>query len=180
MWPELFNLEAFWFWTLIVAQSGLVIWFVRQEQPVAAILSVVSLITGIGFFPNQWASLGLGDMQRLGFWLFVQTRFGAILAMMGSYLILGLGWAMCRWWLYVRSIRLVYEQRRLEWLVPRNLLNTAAYFRDQALIATSPESQQRYSQWASACSAAAARGGNQLTSDLKPVWKEFVENGYRF
>lgn len=180
MWPELFNIETFWFWTLIVVQSGLVIWFVSQDQAGPAVLSVLSLIAGIGFFHGQWDNIGLGSLQRLGFAAFVQTYYGGILAAIGSYLILGLGWATFRWWLYVRQIRLTYERRRDEWLHPRALLNTASFFRAQATVATSGETQQRYSHWAAVCAEAAARGGRTLTPDLKPVWKEFVAHGYRF
>ena len=57
MWTEFLSLEAFWFWTLIVAQSGLVIWFVNQDSPVAAVLSVLSILLpgkhGIECYPYQ-------------------------------------------------------------------------------------------------------------------------------
>ncbi len=180
MWTEFLSLEAFWFWTLIVAQSGLVIWFVNQDSPVAAVLSVLSILAGIAFFPGQWESIGLGAMHSEGFWLFVRARGGLIAASIGSYLLLGLGWAAFRWWLYVRQLRLTYDRRKAEWLLPQSLLNTASFLKIQASCADDELRKQRFQQWSNACAEAAARGGNQLTSDLKPLWKEFVEHGYRF
>lgn len=180
MWTEFISLEAFWFWTLVVAQSGLVIWFVHQDSPVGAVLSVLSILAGIAFFPSQWESIGLGAMHSEGFWLFVRTRGGLILAAIGSYLLLGLGWAAFRWWLYVRELRLSYERRKAEWLRPQSLLNTASFLKVQAACSDDDLRKQRFQKWADACGDAAARGGNHLTSDLKPLWKEFVEHGYRF
>ena len=180
MWPTIFNLEAFWFWTLIIVQSGLVIWFVSQDHLVAAVLGILSILAGIGFFPGQWESIGLGNLRTVGFSAFVRSHYGEIIAVAGSYLIIGAGWAGVRWWLHARGIRQSYERRRDDWLHPHALLNTATFFRNQALVATSADSQQRYSRWSKACAEAAARGGKILTSELKPIWKEFVEHGYRF
>lgn len=180
MWHEFLSGEAFWFWTLIIAQSGLVMWFVRNDSLVGATLSVLSMIAGLAFFPSQWQAIGLGELHTLGFWLFLRTHFGAIVAGLGSYLLIGLAWAAFRWWLYVKDLRHQYDERKTQWLAPTSLLNTAQFLRAQAACVDDEPLKQRYSYWATACAEAAARGGHVLTTDLKPVWKEFVEHGYRF
>ena len=180
MWHEFLSTEAFWFWTLIVAQSVLVMWFVRNDSVVGAVLSMMSMVAGLAFFPSQWESIGLGELQTQGFWLFLRTHFGAILAGIGSYLLIGLAWAAFRWWEYVRELREQYDARKAEWLTPASLLNTAQFLRAQSACLDDELLRQRYAYWATACAEAAARGGHVLSSDLKPVWKEFVAHGYRF
>jgi hypothetical protein len=36
MLSEILTSEGFWFWTLVIVQSGLIIWFVESANPVAA------------------------------------------------------------------------------------------------------------------------------------------------
>lgn len=180
MLQEILSAEALWFWTLILAQSLLVVWFVRNDNLVGSVLSVLSIIAGFGFFPGQWESIGLGQLQREGFWPFINQNGGMILGSIGCYVLLGLVWAAFRWWLFVKDLREQYDRRKADWLEPKSLLNTAQFLRAQAACHEDEGLRQRYSHWANACADAAARGGQVLNSELKPVWKDFVEHGYRF
>ena len=71
MLSEILTGESFWFWTLVIVQSGLIIWFAETANPVAAGVTVGTLIVGIAFFPTQWQQVGLGDLQNMSFptWL---------------------------------------------------------------------------------------------------------------
>ena len=179
MLSEIFTSESFWFWALVIVQSGLIVWFVESATPVAAGVTVGTLIVGISFFPTQWGDVGLGDLHDMSFPAWLSQNAWALLAGLGCYLFVGVAWATFRWWLLVRQMRESYERAKAEWLAPGNLRSTATMLRSHAEHCPEPTLREKYLLWSEACRMAAAEGGHQLTHELKPVWKDYVTNGSR-
>lgn len=179
MLTEIFTSETFWFWTMIIIQSALIVFFVEHGSPVGAAFSLMTLVAGVGFFPGQWDAIGLGGLRENGLWSWLGSSVWMILAGLALYVLVGLGWGMLRWWMFVRHLREGYDQHRTRWLMPATLDNSAAALRARAGCSSLAAEQTRLLAWASACSEAALRGGGRLTHELKPAWKDFVQNGYR-
>lgn len=177
---EFLTTDAFLFWVLIAIQSAVIIWFVEAGNAVAAGTALAIVAITLFLFPEQWDALTSGEAESasVGSWLLANV--GSLVTALACYVLIGLLWATFRWWLYVNDAREAYEEQKLNWLQPRNLMasaklleNRAAYIHDEVLRA-------RYLHWANTCRAAAATSGGRLSQDLRPVWKEFVENGYQF
>lgn len=179
MLTEILTSETFWFWTMIVVQSALIVFFVEHGSPIGAIFSLAALIGGIGFFPSQWPSIGVAALGEDGLLGWLGSNFWMILAGGALYLLIGLGWGMLRWWMFVRHLREDYEQQKSQWLLPATLDQSAAALRLRANCASLATEKSRLQKWAEACESAAVRGGGQLDHELKPAWKDFVQNGYR-
>ena len=179
MLSEILTSEGFWFWTLAIVQSGLIIWFAETANPVAVAVTIGTLIVGIAFFPTQWEYVGLADLHHSSLPDWLTGNLWPLLAGVGCYLFIGIAWATCRWWLLVREMRDKYDRSKAEWLAPGNLRNTAAMLRSQAEQCPEATLREKYIAWSEACRMAAAEGGHRLTQELKPVWKEFVTNGSR-
>lgn len=179
MLSEILTSESFWFWTLVVVQSLLIIWFVETGNAVAAAVTLGTLVIGLAFFPTQWPHIGLGDLASMSFFEWLSTNLWPLIAGIGCYLLVGLGWATFRWWLYVRELRDNYERCKADWLAPGNLRSTANMLNSRAQLCHEISERERLTQWADACRMAATEGGNRLTHELKPVWKDFVTNGFR-
>lgn len=177
MLHEILTTEAFWFWTLVIVQSGLIMWFAEAGNPIAASVTIGTLIIGVAFFPTQWESIGLSALHEMSFSGWLIQIVWPLLAFIGCYVLIGIVWATFRWWLLGRQIRERYERSKAEWLAPGNLRTTAGLLRTQAEDCSEPALKAKYQAWAEACQAAATAGGNRLTQELKPVWKEFVTNG---
>ena len=179
MMQEILTSESFWFWALVVVQSCLIVWFVDAGNLPGSVFSLLTLFVGIALFPSQWPTIGLGAFAEDGFWGGLRETGWTLLAGLALYVLLGLGWAMLRWWVYVRMLREEYERRKAGWLTPGNLVQAAARLRERAEMNVNPADRERCLAWASCCQAAAQSGGRLLTAELKPVWKDYVQNGYR-
>ncbi len=179
MLTEILTSEAFWFWTMIVVQSALIVFFVEHGSPIGAGFSILTLLGGIGFFPSQWDSIGLASLRENGLWSWLGTNIWMLLAGLALYVLIGLGWGMLRWWMFVRHLREDYEQHKAKWLMPSSLDHSAAALRSRADYSSLPGERARLIQWAEVCAKAAIHGGGSLSSDLKPAWKDYVQNGYR-
>jgi hypothetical protein len=179
MLSEILTSEGFWFWTLVIVQSGLIIWFVESANPVAAAVTLSTLVVGVAFFPTQWGHIGLGELNNMSFPAWLGQNVWTLLAGIGCYIFIGIAWATFRWWLLVREMRDTYERRKAEWLAPGNLRSTAVMLRSHAEHCPETSLREKYLLWSECCRMAAAEGGNRLTHELKPVWKEFVTNGSR-
>ncbi|MDA0284358.1 MAG: hypothetical protein O3B13_02505 [Planctomycetota bacterium] len=179
MLSEILTSEGFWFWTLAIVQSGLIIWFVETANPVSAAVTMVTLIVGLAFFPTQWEYVGLADLHEMPLPAWLSHNAWPLLAGIGCYLFVGIAWATFRWWLLVREMRETYERHKAEWLAPGNLRSTAALLQSCAERCTETALREQYQRWSKICRMAASEGGNRLTQELKPVWKDFVTNGSR-
>lgn len=179
MLQEILTTESFWFWTLVIVQSGLIMWFAEAGNPIAASVTIGTLIVGVAFFPTQWEIIGLADLHAMSFSDWLLDILWPLVALIGCYILIGTAWATFRWWLLGREIRDRYERSKAEWLAPGNLRNTASMLQSHAANCSEPAVKERYQVWSEACLAAATAGGNRLTQELKPVWKEFVTNGSR-
>lgn len=161
----------------MIVQSGLIIWFVESAIPVAAAVTIGTLIVGVAFFPTQWESVGLADLHVISLPAWIGQNAWALLAGIGCYVIIGIGWATFRWWMLARELREAYERAKTEWLAPGNLRATANALQSHAECCRETSLREKYLLWSEACRTAAADGGNHLTRELKPIWKEFVTNG---
>lgn len=180
MLEDILSSEVFWFWTVVVVMSSMIVWFTERGVLPAALSSVVALAVGIAFFPNQWDLIGLGGIRESGLWAWLGENILAVLVGLVTYVLVGLVWATLRWWMHVRGIREEYEERRTHWLTPAALQKTAELFQSRATITSDKIVREQYSQWHDICVRAAEMGGRRLTHELKPLWKVYVENGYRF
>ena len=179
MLSEILTSESFRFWTLVIVQSGLIIWFVETANSVAAGVTLGTLIVGIAFFPTQWENAGLSGLHNMSFPAWLWNNAWVLLAGIGCYLFAGIAWATFRWWLLVRQIRDTYERSKADWLAPGNLRSTATILRSHAEHCPETTLREQYLLWSEACRMAAAEGGHQLTHELKPIWKDYVTNGSR-
>lgn len=179
MLTEILTSETFWFWTMIIVQSALIVFFVEHGSPVGALFSLAALMGGIGFFPGQWSSIGLNGLNENGLLSWLASRFWVLLAGGALYLLVGLGWGMLRWWMFVRHLREDYEQQKAQWLLPTTLDRSASALRLRADCSSLAAERTRLLQWARECEEAAIRGGGHLEQALKPAWKDYVQNGYR-
>lgn len=179
MLQEILTTESFWFWTLVIVQSGLIMWFAEAGNPIAAAVTIGTLVLGVAFFPTQWETIGLADLHETSFSSWLLDILWPLIAFIGCYILIGITWATFRWWLLGREIRDRYERIKADWLAPGNLRNTASRLRSRAENCSEPTLKARYAEWSEACLSAATAGGNRLTQDLKPVWKEYVTNGSR-
>jgi hypothetical protein len=179
MLTEIFTSEAFWFWTMIIVQSALIVFFVEHGSPIGAGFSILTLLGGIAFFPGQWDFIGLASLRDDGLWSWLGNKGWMVLAGVSLYLLIGLGWGMLRWWMFVRHLREDYEQHKAKWLLPTSLDHSAAALRSRADYSSLPAERARLIQWAEACAHAAFLGGGRLDQELKPAWKDYVQNGYR-
>ena len=180
MLEELLSSEAFWFWTIVVVMSALIVWFTEQGVLLAALSSLFALAVGIAFFPNQWDLLGLSGIREQGFWLWLGDNILGVLVASVLYLLVGLVWSTLRWWMHVRCIREEYEDRRTHWLTPGTLLRHGELFASRASVTSDETVCEQYRAWQDHCIRAAELGGHRLTPELKPMWKVYVENGYQF
>ena len=179
MMADLLSSEAFWFWTMILVQSMLIVFFVEHGNLAGACFSLCALLAGLIFFPNQWSAIGLKGLTPGNSWSWFCSHIWVICAGVTLYLFAGLGWSMLRWWMFVRHMREVYEEHKAAWLRPRHLDQSATTLRTRAACSPVSGEQTRLQAWADHCSAAALCGGGTLTPELKPVWKDYVQNGYR-
>ena len=144
MLSEIFTSEGFWFWMLVIVQSGLIVWFIETANPVAAAVTVGTLIVGIAFFPTQWEIVGLGDLHNMTLPAWLSENAWKLLAGIGCYVFAGVAWATFRWWLLVRQIRETYERRKAEWLAPGNLRATASILKSHAEHSSEPSLREKY------------------------------------
>jgi hypothetical protein len=179
MLNDIFTNPAFWFWTLFIVQSALIIWFVEHGQVIGGAFCVLALIVGVAFFPSQWEAIGLGGLNDSSLWEWFTSNFWSIVAGIGIYLIMGLAWGTMRWWIFVKDMREEYDTHRHNWLTPAFLYGTSDALRARAECCLELTRQNVLMQWAEACRQAADAGGNMLTRELRPIWKDYVENGYR-
>lgn len=168
------------FWTMILVQSAIIVWYVEAGNPAASGMTVVA--TGITalMLPEQWNHLAATDIQSTGTMNWLIANSGRLLIGLVCYLVLGLVWATFRWWLHVNDAREAYDSHKRQWLEPQNLLISARLLETRAACVPDSSQRNRYRQWASACRTAAMTGGGRLSNDLKPAWRDFVENGYHY
>ena len=179
MLAQLFSSEVFWFWALILVQSTLIVFFVEHGSAVGAGFSLIGLLCGVACFPGQWSSIGLGGLTRDNAWIWFGSHAWTLLAGLAVYLFIGLGWGMLRWWMFVRHLREDYEHHKAAWLLPRHLDESAVALQTRAACSSITAERSRLRVWAEHCSTAALSGGGTLTHELKPAWKDYVQNGYR-
>jgi hypothetical protein len=171
--------DSFLFWTLLAVQSAMIIWFVEAGNATASGVVLATVTVTVLMFPDQWSELAGTDVGSVGVGRWLLDNAGRIAAGVACYFLIGLLWATFRWWLYVGDAREAYDEHKRQWLQPRSLLLSAKLLETRADFVCDQALRTRYLHWANACRIAAATGVRQLSPELKPVWKEFVENGYR-
>jgi len=177
---ELLTADAFLFWTLLVVQSVVIVRFVEAGNAVISGSALATVAITLLLFPEQWSLLSGGDVETVGVGSWLLANAGSIVAAVACYFLIGLLWATFRWWLYVNDAREAYEEQKREWLRPRSLMASAKLLETRAAYIHDEVLRARYLHWANHCRTAAAANPGQLSQELKPVWKEFVENGYQF
>lgn len=180
MLENLFSSEAFWFWTIVIVMSAMIVWFTERAVLLAAMSSVVALAVGIAFFPSQWDIIGLGGIREQGLWAWLSDNILMLLVSVVVYVLVGLVWATLRWWMHVRTLREDYEERRARWLAPAALMRSAELFQSRASVTSDDSVRTQYKEWRDICARSSELGGRRLTPELKPLWKVYVENGYQY
>lgn len=180
MFVEILTSNDFCFWTLIAVQSAMIIWFVEAGSAASAGTTLVSVFISLSLFPGQLKHFGLLRDQSTSLGTLLLENSWPIVLGLGCYVLIGLLWATFRWWLHVNEAREVYVDQKRQWLQPRTLLASATLWDDRAEFACDAALRTQYRHWANACRAAATTGGGRLPQELVPVWRNFVENGYRY
>lgn len=165
------------YWMMIVMQCGLIVWFAETGRPAPAATAVLCLGIGLLAFPDIWPQVAFDPLGGQGFWSWLRGSPGTVLVLTMVYALVGMVWAMFRWWLLAASLRKNYEREKAAWLSPGSLQHSAEWLRARAETSLDPERKRQLLHWSDVCRSAARAGGNQLTRELKPVWKEFVEHG---
>jgi hypothetical protein len=101
---SLFVFGTLWFWVLLaVAVIGIGA-FIANERFGKATISVILFFTLLAFF---------GDFNILK-WLKAHAFEAALYA--GAYFVLGTGWAVAKWWFFVRRLRERYDELKADFL----------------------------------------------------------------
>jgi hypothetical protein len=98
--PEIFVMGSAWFWLLLLGETILLVLLLEYDQGAIATLAFVATLLLLQF---------LGDVDIFGYgirhpWT---VALGA-----AAYLVVGTGWAIAKWWFYVRERRAWYEELR--------------------------------------------------------------------
>ncbi|MBI1312904.1 hypothetical protein GC176_16565 [bacterium] len=176
---EFLTSDDFLFWAILAVQSALIIWFVEAGSAVAAGTMLASIAVTVSLFPSQWSYFGVPDVESTGVNNWLLENAWRLPAAAGCYVLVGLLWSTFRWWLFVNDARDAYDAQKKQWLQPLTLLSSARLLEERAVSVNDERLRVRYLHWARACRSAATAGGCRLSPELKPVWKDFVENGYR-
>ena len=172
--------DGFLFWALLVVQSALIVWFVETGNAIASGTTLATVAITLLLFPAQWGELAGTDVGSSGVGGWILDNAGSVVTAVACYFLIGLLWSTFRWWLHVSDTREAYEQQKQQWLQPLSLLSSARLLEDRAGYVPDEAIRARYLHWAGACREAASTNAGQLSPELKPVWREFVENGYQF
>ena len=137
-WHEIFIVGSLWFWVLIAAEILVVLILLEWDRGTVATLTFVATLLLLQF---------LGDVNIFGYVVENPTTVivGAV-----AYFALGTGWAIARWWFYVREQRAWYDELR------------SAFLRFHHLEADSAMPEELQQQWQN-CVGLAKRGHRQLS-----------------
>jgi len=152
MWEALLILFAFgglWFWSLIGFASLLIIVCLEKDRGMVA--------TGV-FAVTLAAAMCLGNASWLT-WVF-QNPFYFGLGVLG-YLIVGVGWGVGKWWVYVRDCAARHRRARREWL-------------GRHCEAGAPQDRLGVAE----CREALRTG--VFTGKIKEAWQEYVSRGHYY
>ncbi len=102
--PEIFLIGGLWFWLLLAAETILLLVLLEWRKGTLATLT---------FLVTLLLLQSLGDVNLFGYaiahpWTVV---VGAVV-----YFVLGTGWAVVKWWFYVRKQRAWYDELRAAFL----------------------------------------------------------------
>jgi hypothetical protein len=94
------SLLAFGCWTFWVWFAGIMIILLFCVETQSAGWATISVI----------ASLGLLQYAGYPIWLTISTHPLTILPIVGAYVAIGIAWAFCRWYFYVKHQRYLYDE----------------------------------------------------------------------
>jgi hypothetical protein len=114
-WPEIFVVGGLWFWLLLAAEAVILLVLLEWEQGTVATLTLVATLLALQL---------LGDVNVAGY--VVRHPWVAVFATLG-YFATGTGWAIAKWWFYVREQRAWYDELRAAFL------RVLGYERDSAM-----------------------------------------------
>ncbi len=176
MLNEILTSGTWWFWALLLVQTVAVVCFVERGDP---LLAFVSLVFGSIWFFYCFEHIPANITEWLtDLWSRATSNWLSVIGMVFAYAVIGIAWAVFRWWWLVQTIRDNYDRVKAEWLSPKRLREKAALFMNHSNMTNDHRERERFLAWADACSRAAARGGGVLTNELKPIWKNDAEKLY--
>ena len=109
----LFLFGTLWFWGLLALASLCIIWALEDDNVGGATVAFLVTLAAVFFLGNSsWLTWIMGNPLRIGL-------------LVGTYLLIGVGWGISKWWIYLhdasarnRAERMDWLQRRLEILRP--------------------------------------------------------------
>jgi hypothetical protein len=123
--PEVFVVGSLWFWLLLAVEMLVLLVLLEWEQGAVATLTLAATLLALQF---------LGDVNVYGY--AISHPWTVVLGAVG-YFALGTGWAVAKWWFYVREQRAWYDELRAAFL------RTHGYAPDGAM----PEGLQPQWMW---------------------------------
>lgn len=104
----LFLFGTFWFWSLlIIASIALVVCLEKDNDIRGATIAFIGALAAILFLGNlSWLSWILENPLQIG------------LLVMG-YLVIGVGWGIAKWWIYLHDVSTRNRTERIDWLKKR-------------------------------------------------------------
>lgn len=112
MWYPFFIIGGFWFWALLVLSFIVLVLCVEFEAPFKAlgtIVVVTACLTLFGNFePFEW----------------IATHPLHVAGSIVGYFVLGAGWSLVKWWLFVGKRKEVYDDLKFNWLKSQGIKAT--------------------------------------------------------
>jgi len=105
-----FGCWTFWLWFAVV--MVFLLFCVETQSAGWATMSVI-------------ASLGLLQYAGYPIWLTISTYPLTILPIVGAYVVIGIAWAFCRWYFYVKHQRYLYDEFKKGFLKVMGVENPA-------------------------------------------------------
>jgi hypothetical protein len=103
-WPEVFIVGSIWFWLLVVGEILLIFFLLEWDQGAIATLTLAASLLALQL---------LGDVDIYGY--VIHHPWTIVLGAVG-YFAAGTGWAIVKWWFYVREQRGWYDELRAAFL----------------------------------------------------------------
>jgi hypothetical protein len=101
---EVLAIGTFWFWVLIAAEMLTLVLLVENEQSAWATISVICTLIALQIFGG------------VPVWQFILHNPLVIVLFLAIYCLLGTGWCVAKWWLYVKDQLYRYNDAKRDYL----------------------------------------------------------------
>jgi hypothetical protein len=145
---SLFVFGSLWFWGLLAVASIILISCLEKGEEGGATFVFLATLAAVVFLGNTgWLTYIIANPLSIG--LFA-----------GAYLLIGVGWGIIKWWIYLHDVSARNRAERYDWVAKRKAgLN---------------ETDDNYEEYKAACTLAP----KQWSHTVKEAWKDYVDRHY--